>query len=160
MKGITASIIPLFIVPVFGMYIHLSQTGPAASYVKTFELNGRNVKVTHNVDEVFYGRYQGDKEGYLLLNRDGSGEYRYDVQFPAENCEAGIIQLEWGFLLDEDNQVVRFERDYGFSYPVILKCTGRTCFQGCRVKFMVDYILDKKEGKLEVSSSDDWEKSI
>jgi len=125
---------------------------------KIFEIEGQQVEVTHIVDQVFYGRYQGGKEGYLLLKEDGTGEYAYDIHIPAKNCSSEIIRFEWGFIVDENNQIVRFERDYGFSYPVIYKCSGDNCFQGCKKTFLVDYILDKRSETLEVSSSDDWVK--
>lgn len=133
------------------------QTQPLVQY-RIFELNGRRVKVTHLADPHFYGRYQGAKGGYLLLSENGTGEYRYDIVFPATGCDSGIIQFEWGFLVDENDSIVRFEREYGFSYPIIYKCTGKNCFQGCRVSYLVDYIMDKKGEILEVSSSDDWVK--
>jgi len=152
-------LIPVFL-PLLWLLSSLAQDYPVAGEPKEFDLNGRKVKVTHQVDPGFYGRYSGTKSGFLLLKEDGTGEYQYDVQFPAQGCEPGAIKFDWGMLLNEKNEIVRFERDYGFSYPIILVCTGNNCFQGCRVKYMVDYILDKKQGKLEVSSSDDWEKSI
>ena len=160
MKGITSSIILIPILPLLGMLSSFNQEDPSANRMKIFDLKGQRVKVTHHVEARFYGRYEGEKEGYLLLNRDGTGEYLYDIQIPSKDCGTGVIKIEWGFLLDEQDQVVRFERDYGFSYPVILKCTGLVCFQGCRVNYIVDYILDKNQGRLEVSSSDDWEKGF
>jgi hypothetical protein len=126
--------------------------------IKFFDINGKMVKVTHRVDSFFYGRYEGAKGGYLLLNKDGSGEYLYDIMIPSINCEPGVIPFNWGFILDENNRIVHFERDYGFSYPVIFFCTEEKCFQGCRINFMIDYILEKGNGVLEVSSSDDWVK--
>ncbi len=129
---------------------------PDVDESKILELEGQQVRVTHSVDQVFYGRYQGEKDGYLLLNEDGTGEYSYDIQMPVKNCDTGVISFEWGFIIDEFNQIVRFERDYGFSYPVIYKCFGNNCFQGCKKTFLLDFILDRKSDRLEVSSSDDW----
>lgn len=127
---------------------------------KTFTLNGEEVKVTHIVGEVFLGKYEGDKEGYLLLNSDGTGTYEYDIfGFERSDCLKDAIEIEWGFILDENNQIVKFEREYGFSYPIIYRCTGSICFQGCSRTYLVDFILDKNDGKLIVSSSDDWEKN-
>jgi hypothetical protein len=128
--------------------------------IKYFEINGRQVKVTHQVDPHFYGCYEGAREGYLWLKEDGTGEYLYDIQVPSDNCEPGVILFEWGFIVDENERIVRFKRDYGSSYPVLLKCMADNCFQGCRVNYMVDYIMEKKNGILEISSSDDWVKTI
>ncbi len=136
------------------MQIETQSTGK----IRIFELNGRWVRVTYQADPNFYGKYQGAKDGYLLLREDGTGEYLYDMEIPAVDCQSGIIEFEWGFLVDENEEIVRFERDYGFSYPVIYKCTGDNCFQGCRVRYLVDYIMDKKGDILEISSSDDWVK--
>ena len=127
---------------------------------KIFTIGGDEVNVTHMVDTAFYGRYEGDKDGYLLLNPDGTGIYEYDIfGFPKAGCEKGEIDMEWGFLIDENNQIVKYERDYGYSYPIIYTCTGPTCFQGCSRTYLVDFILDKNDGKLIVSSSDDWGKN-
>ncbi len=131
---------------------------PDSAKTRIFTLNDRRVKVTSDADPNFYGKYQGAKDGYLLLRKDGTGEYLYDIALPAEGCRKGVIEFEWGFLVDENEDIVRFERDYGFSYPVIYVCTGDNCFQSCRVRYLVDYIMDKNEGILEVSSSDDWVK--
>lgn len=138
---------------VYGQPVKLSST-----QFRIFELNGRQVRVTHEAAPDFYGRYQGAKRGYLLLREDGTGEYLYDIAMPSEGCRSGVIEFEWGFLLDENNEIVRFKRDYGFSYPIIYKCSGDNCFQGCRVDYFVDYIMDKQGKYLEVSSSDDWVK--
>jgi len=127
--------------------------------IRFFDINGRQVKVTHRIDPKFYGRYEGVKEGYLLLNEDGSGEYLYDFMLSSD-CGSGIIAFEWGFIVDENDRIVHFEREYGFSYPVLFVCSTDNCFQGCRVRHMVDYILEKEDGILEVSSSDDWIKEI
>jgi hypothetical protein len=158
MRFFPAQYTTLSLLPLLWLLFSFQTDDPAGPQVKEFALNGRTVKVTHQVEQVFYGKYQGEKAGYLLLDKDGTGEYLYDIQYPARDCATGIIHFEWGFLLDENNQVVRFERDYGYSYPVILYCTGENCFQSCRVEYMVEYILDKKQGRLEVSSSDDWVK--
>ena len=137
----------------------LATTLPQNHNEKYFEISGKQVKVTHEANNIFYGRYQGNKTGYLLLNPDGTGEYRYDIHVGSlGDCEEGIIQLEWGLILDEKNEVVHFKRDYGYSYPIIYHASGPRTFQGCQKDFLVDYILDKNNGKLIVSSSDDWEK--
>ncbi len=140
------------------LFLNFQEKGPE---IKIFELNDQHVKVTHQADPSFYGHYRGARGGYLLLHEDGTGEYLYDVfGIHPEDCEPGVIKFEWGFILDENNRLVVFERDYGLSYPVIYQCVGKTCFQGCSRTFMVDYILDKNDGRLVVSSSDDWVKII
>ena len=127
---------------------------------KIFTIGSDDVKVTHKVEEAFYGKYEGDKSGYLQLNSDGTGIYEYDIfGFEQPGCKKGKIDMEWGFLVDENNQIVKFIRDYGFSYPIIYSCTGSSCFQGCSRTYLVDFILDKNDGRLLISSSDDWEKS-
>src|SRR5690606_26505131 len=109
------------------------------------------------VDEKFYGLYKGRKSGYLKLNKDGTGSYMYDYQaFLPENCAEGAISFNWGFVLDEKLEIVKFERSYGYSYPIIYSCSGANSFQGCRTTSMVDYLLVYKNGNITVSSSDDW----
>lgn len=127
--------------------------------IRVFRVEGRDVRVTCSVDPRFYGKYSGSKGGYLVLNPDGSGEYLYDYfGYALPSCEPGPIRFKWGFLVDEKNQVVKFVREYGFSIPVIYQCTGPNSFQGCRKNVFVDYLLDRKDGTIEVSSSDDWKK--
>jgi hypothetical protein len=126
---------------------------------KDFWINGEKVRVTNEADEMFLGMYKGEKSGYLSLKSDGTGEYKYDIFGIAESgCEEGVIEFEWGFPLDKDNNKVRFKKPYGYSYPIIFKCTGNVCFQGCSKQYIIDFILDKNDGKLHVSSSDDWKK--
>ena len=141
------------------MFSLISSNSPEQINEKYFDISGKQVKVTHDADDSFYGRYQGNKEGYLLLRKDGTGEYRYDIHVSGKSsCLEGTIEFEWGFILDETNGVVRFEREYGYSYPIVYRATGERSFQGCQKEYLVDYILDKKNGRLAVSSSDDWEK--
>ena len=91
------------------------------------------------------------------MNEDGSGVYVYDVFGVApSDCKRGPIQLEYGFPVDENNEPIKMEREYGYSYPIILKSIGETSFQGCRTEVMLDFILEKKDGSLHVSSSDNW----
>ena len=127
--------------------------------IRMLTLNEKEVKTTFKVDKKFYGLYKGRKSGYLKLNEDGTGSYLYDYQaFLPDNCEEGEIPFEWGFVIDEKGEVVKFERSYGYSYPIIYSCSGINSFQGCRVTSMVDYILVYKNGNITVSSSDDWKK--
>ena len=117
------------------------------------------MKTTFQVGVEFYGTYKGRKDGYLTLNSDGTGAYRYDYQaFLPENCEEGEIAFDWGFILDEKGEIVKFERSYGYSYPIIYSCTGLNSFQGCTQTSLVDYLLVYKDGSITVSSSDDWKK--
>ena len=127
---------------------------------QVFILDGKEVKVTHSADAVFFGKYSGAKGGYLILNEDGTGEYLYDYYgYALPSCQPGPIVFQWGFLLDENNKIVKFEREYGYSYPIIYFSTGSTGFQGCRKKYIVDYLMLRTDGTIGVSSSDDWEKN-
>ena len=128
--------------------------------IRLFEYNGSSVKTIYEVDSKFYGEYSGRKTGFLKLNIDGSGEYRYDIfDFAPANCVKQTITLEWGFILNDNGKIVSFERDYGQSYPILLKSTGDTKFQGCQKEVLLDFIMEYKKGDLSVSSSDDWIKN-
>ncbi len=127
--------------------------------IRMISYNGSSVKTTFDVPAHFYGTYKGLKTGYLTLNEDGTGEYRYDVfGFGTPSCKEEVIRIEWGFLIGEEDSLVTFEREYGLSYPMLMKSTGATQFQGCRKEVMLDFIMEYKDGRLGVSSSDDWEK--
>ncbi|MEO1049539.1 MAG: hypothetical protein AAFX87_02900 [Bacteroidota bacterium] len=140
---------------VFSSYSFLPEEG----VVRIINYNGKDVRTTYSVDSAFLGTYKGRKSGYLKLNEDGTGEYRYDIFGPAPvDCLKQSITIEWGFLLDENNKVVKFKRGYGFSYPILYKSTGSTKFQGCREEVMLDFILETDKGALKISSSDDWKK--
>lgn len=129
--------------------------------IRTIDYNGKSVKTTFEIPVEFYGKYAGQRDGYLLLKEDGTGEYNYDVfGFAPSNCKKDVIRVEWGFLLDENNQIVSFEREYGRSYPVLFKSIGATSFQGCRKQVMLDFVMQYKNGHLGVSSSDDWVKKL
>lgn len=132
----------------------------AGESIRIFWVDNNQIRVTSAVDEEFYGLYKGKKNGYLLLNRDGTGEYKYDIFGVAqEGCKEGTITFEWGCPVDSSNKTVRYRKSYGYSYPVILKCSGEICFQGCSKEYLLEFILDKNDGRLHVSSSDDWVKS-
>jgi len=119
---------------------------------------GETYNTTIAVESRFIGTYKGRKTGYLELKKDGTGTYKYDVfGYAPASCKRQAITVEWGFLLDSLNNVIKRKRDYGYSYPILLKSTSSTSFQGCRTPVMMDYILDKN-GMLMVSSSDDWKK--
>lgn len=128
--------------------------------VRTIEYNGKAVKTTFNAPDKFYGTYKGRKAGFLTLNQDGTGEYRYDVfGFAPSTCKKAPIKVEWGFLIDEKGKLVEFDREYGQSFPILLQSTGSNSFQGCRKPVMLDFIMVYKNGQIGVSSSDDWVKS-
>ena len=92
-----------------------------------------------------------------MLSKDGTGKYLYDkTVFFGQNCKRELIEFEWGFIIDENGQVVKFEREYGYSYPIIYKATREVLFQGCSKAVLVDYILVKKNGVITISSSSDW----
>lgn len=126
--------------------------------VRNIEYEGKEYLTTFEVPERFLGKYSGNGEGYLLLEADGTGTYHYDIFFAPPECKKEPIRIEWGFLLDENNSIVFFNRKYGKSYPILLKSLGETSFQGCRQQVMLDFLLDYEEGSLMVSSSDDWVK--
>ena len=113
---------------------------------------------TFAVPEEFIGTYEGRKAGFLKLNVDGTGEYKYDIfGYAPTSCERKPITFIWGFILDKDGNLAKNERDYGFSYPILLQSTGSNSFQGCRTEVLKEFILNR--GKtLHVSSSDDWQK--
>ena len=128
--------------------------------IRVIEYNGQEVRTTFTTPSKFYGLYKGRKEGFLTLNSDGTGQYQYDVfGFAPKDCKADIIDIEWGFIVDENDSVVSFSREYGRSYPLLMKSTGTTQFQGCRTAVMLDFIMEYKDGSLGVSSSDDWKKN-
>lgn len=141
----------------FLLYLFGSLSSIPDDKIRFFEIEGKKIKTTFHTEARFIGKYEGRKGGYLILNENGSGEYKYDIfGFAPADCKPGIITFEWGFVLDERNEIVRFERDYGFSYPVIYKSQGWPSFQGCSKEIFVDYILVSHKGELSVSSSDDW----
>lgn len=124
-------------------------------------VNDSLINTTISVDEKFIGTYHGRKNGYLKLNADGSGEYLYDLFIGNDSCRQDTIQMEWGFLLNEKKEVIKFERAYGYSYPILYQSLGKVSFQGCSQQIMLDYILEYNvEEFLTVSSSDDWIKEI
>ena len=114
---------------------------------------------TYAVPAEFIGIYQGRKTGFLKLNEDGTGEYKYDIYgYAPAGCERKPVAFIWGFILDKDGKLTKVERDYGYSYPILLKSTGINSFQGCRTAVLKEFILNR--GKtLHVSSSDDWQKT-
>jgi hypothetical protein len=116
-------------------------------------------RTTYAVPAEFIGTYEGRKSGFLKLNADGTGEYKYDIfGYAPASCERKPINFIWGFILDKDGNLSKNERDYGFSYPILLQSTGSNSFQGCRTEVLKEFILNK--GKtLHISSSDDWQKT-
>ncbi|HBH22150.1 MAG TPA: hypothetical protein DDY13_01880 [Cytophagales bacterium] len=138
------------------------------AFVSSFQINSVNqghrilvheeseVNTTFHVQPKFYGKYSGRKEGFLLLNEDGSGIYKYDYSFKNQGCDVQEIRIKWGFIVDESGKTVRFERPYGYSYPIIYESTTEDGFKGCTRGSLVDYLLVYKSGKITVSSSDDW----
>ena len=121
--------------------------------------NGSKVKTTFKIDKKFFGRYEGSKLGFLQLDDDGNGIYRYDYKGLGPDCPGEEIQFRWGFILDDSNEIVKLERSYGYSYPIIYNCSGENAFQGCTKRTMVDFILVYKDGTITISSSDDWVKT-
>ncbi len=137
-------------------FLLIFQTPHASNRIITYR--GDDYNTTIAVESRFIGIYKGRKSGYLQLNKDGTGSYRYDMfGMAAASCKRTPITFDWGFLVDSTNTVIKRKRSYGLSYPILLKSTSKTTFQGCRTPVMMDYILDKG-GVLNVSSSDDWKK--
>lgn len=127
--------------------------------VKVIRYNGSDVKTTYSVPDQFYGLYKGPKTGYLELNADGTGKYNYDVfGFASQGCKKDVIDIEWGFLIDDKGKLVSFPREYGESFPILMKGISQTKFQGCRKEVLLDFIMVYKDGKIGVSSSDNWVK--
>jgi len=119
---------------------------------------GEEYRTTYKVEAAFIGTYAGRKTGYLKLNADGSGVYKYDIfGYAPASCERKPITFIWGFILNKEGKVESKKRDYGNSYPILLQSTGSNSFQGCRTMVMKEFILDRGES-LHVSSSDDWQK--
>ncbi|MDZ7604896.1 MAG: hypothetical protein U5K79_04760 [Cyclobacteriaceae bacterium] len=145
MKGLT------FLLVLIGL-----TQNPSKERVLHFE--GSEVRTTYEIEGEFYGMYKGSKPGYLELRADGTGTYRYDYSALMKSCEGTAIDFDWGFLLDDQGTVVRFERPYGYSYPIIYSCTGNNTFRNCTMTTMIDYILVYNTGVITVSSSDDWKK--
>lgn len=132
---------------------------PQNSKDRIIVYNGENYQTTFDVEARFLGTYKGRKTGYLQLNADGTGIYKYDIFGPApSSCKRGPITFKWGFVLDSNRKIIKRKRNYGFSYPILLEATSETSFQGCHTPVMMDYILDRGE-TLNVSSSDDWKKA-
>ncbi|MDH5382486.1 MAG: hypothetical protein OEW75_16655 [Cyclobacteriaceae bacterium] len=140
------------------IYFIFLQFIPQNNAIREIDYNGKHVKTTYGVDNKFLGTYKGAKKGFMKLNPDGSGSYKYDIfGFALQGCTAEPIDMEWGFILDSENNYIKFEREYGYSYPILLKSVSDNSFKGCREKVMLDFIIEK-DGKLQVSSSDDWYK--
>lgn len=123
---------------------------------RKLEIDGGTVITTYAAEGKFYGKYKGSKNGYLILDSVGNGSYRYDYLGISPNCNEEIIEFKWGFVLDENGDVLKFKREYGYSYPIIYNCIGDNTFQGCTKPTMVDYILEYNDGTITISSSDDW----
>lgn len=126
--------------------------------MRILEYNGSQVRTTFNIEEKFIGKYVGQKSGFLELKKDGNGIYQYDYPGITQGCSGEHIEFTWGFIIDENDEIVKFERPYGYSYPIIYNCTGDNAFQGCSKRSMVDYILEYEDGSITISSSDDWER--
>ena len=125
---------------------------------RPLEHNGSSVMTTFEIDQKFIGKYMGAKHGFLQLNNDGSGVYKYDYAGLSKNCYGEQITFMWGFILDDTGEVVKLKKPYGYSYPIIYNCSGENAFQDCTKRSMVDFMLVYDDGTITVSSSDDWVK--
>lgn len=126
--------------------------------IRQLEHNGSKVKTTFAIDKKFFGTYQGHKKGFLQLNADGSGVYKYDFPKLSTACSGEDIAINWGFIVEDNGEIVRFKRKYGYSYPIVYNCSGENTFQGCTKRTMIDYLLEYDDGTITISSSDDWKK--
>jgi hypothetical protein len=138
------------------LFFLIASFGIFKENIREMEYNGKLYRTTFNVEQ-FNGVYSGNKDGYLELKHDGTGTYVYDIfgVAPAD-CKKGPISFRYGFLLDDNDSLVRMERDYGYSYPILLESIGETSFQGCRTRVMLDFLMVYNDGSVGVSSSDDW----
>lgn len=134
------------------------QINPTAK-IRQLEYNGSKVKTTFEIDKKFLGMYHGSKKGFLQLNSDGSGLYQYDFPKLSTACAGQDITINWGFIVEDNGEIVRFKRKYGYSYPIIYNCSGENTFQGCTKPSMIDYLLEYDDGTITISSSDDWKKT-
>lgn len=134
------------------------QNSEISTNSRHLEHNGSKVLTTFEIDKKFIGVYKGNKQGYLHLKEDGSGIYLYDYAGLSQNCPGEQITFNWGFILDDAGQVVKLDKPYGYSYPIIYNCSGENAFQGCTKRTMVDFILVYDDGTITVSSSDNWVK--
>ncbi|MCG8309490.1 MAG: hypothetical protein MI975_18995 [Cytophagales bacterium] len=139
----------------FIVYVHFSFMVDTTRFL---EHNGSKVLTTYSIEDKFIGAYNGSKSGFLRLNRDGNGVYRYDYSELSLECPGEEIEIKWGFILDEYGEIVKLKRTYGFSYPILYNCSGANAFQGCTKRSMIDFILVYDDGTITVSSSDDWVK--
>jgi hypothetical protein len=134
---------------------------PANDKNRTFTYQGKEVATTYAVESKFLGTYTGRRNGFLLLNSNGTGEFRYDIFGPGlAGCKSETIQMEWGFMVEKNGSLVKFKREYGYSYPILYKSVSPTSFKGCREEVMLDFIMEYPDKTLAVSSSDDWKKSF
>ena len=141
------------------VFLWLCTWNPSGEKDRTITYEGQEINTTFEVSSKFIGTYKGNKSGFLMLNEDGTGLYKYDIfGFAPKSCKNQPIQIEWGFLLRKEGGIVKFDREYGNSYPILLKSTSETSFQGCRESVLLDFILEYKDGSLGVSSSDNWKK--
>jgi hypothetical protein len=141
-----------------GLFIAFFTMHQSGTGIRQLEYNGAKVTTTFEIEDKFYGKYLGNKQGFLQLNADGSGIYKYDYTGLSRSCDGELIEIRWGFVLDKNNEIVRAERPYGYSYPIIYNCSGVNAFKNCTERSMVDYILVYKDGSITISSSDDWKK--
>ena len=123
---------------------------------KAFVFDGKRIKVNHEIGKKFVGKYQGKTGGYLILNEDGTGTYKYDYSFGT--CSNSPIPISWGLIKADNGSPVSFSRKYGKSYPIFFQSQDGKRFRGCQEEVLEDYLLVYKDGSIEVSTSDDWKK--
>jgi hypothetical protein len=142
----------------FILSFYIAGQQPTAEKDRIIAYGEIKYNTTFAVPAEFIGLYEGKKSGFLKLNADGTGEYKYDIfGYAPTSCERKAISFIWGFILNKNGSLSKNERGYGFSYPILMQSTGVNSFQGCRTAVLKDFILIKGE-TLHVSSSDDWQK--
>ncbi|MCG8475475.1 MAG: hypothetical protein MI784_08385 [Cytophagales bacterium] len=137
-----------------GLFSLLLLSSSPAEKVTIF-YKGKNVSVTQNIKKELLGLYRGKGKGFLKLEKNGTGMYRYDYRIGS--CPNESFPIRWGFIKDENGQPVSFKREYGMSYPILFQSLKGKQFKGCREEVFLDWLLVKKDG-IHVSSSDDWKK--
>ena len=138
------------------IYLFILPFTLANEKTRQLQYNGSKVMTTFKVDDKFIGKYMGSKKGFLQLDPNGNGIYQYDYPGLSLECPGENIEFKWGFIIDENGEIVKFKRTYGYSYPIIYNCSGENAFQGCSKRTMVDYVLEYDDGTITISSSDDW----
>ncbi|BDD08932.1 hypothetical protein FUAX_13640 [Fulvitalea axinellae] len=139
-----------------GLGIAFASYGQSAQKEGEIVYEGKKISTVAPNSTRFLGKYKGKKSGFLQLNADGSGKFKYDFVV-GKNCSSEAFDIEWGFIKGDDGKPVKFKREYGHSYPIFYVSKSGKQFKGCREEVFLDWLLVKKDG-IHVSSSDDWKR--